>query len=104
MTRPDDIDPAPRAGVPPPDGSDHVIGAVDRVLIIVGTRTVVTDQDFIRVRDRDLNGKLISDIGYSPAKALAMGQLLVRLALERDPSLRDLRVMDGKTIIPEERR
>ncbi|TAK50262.1 MAG: hypothetical protein EPO23_03385 [Xanthobacteraceae bacterium] len=75
--------------------TETVLGEVDRVVMILGRRTVVTDPDLIRVRDRDASGRLLDDIGYSPARALAMGQLLVRLALERDPSLRGGAVVLG---------
>jgi hypothetical protein len=64
------------------------VGTVPAVCFVIANRTVSTEPDMVRIRDRDSSGKLLADIGYSPAKALRAGALLIKAALRLDPSLR----------------
>lgn len=52
------------------------------------TRTIISDPDLVRVRDRTADGKALADIGYPPAKAYAVGKLLMAAAVMADPSLK----------------
>lgn len=52
------------------------------------TRTIASEPQLVRVRDRTVDGKALADIGYPPAKALAVGKLLIAAAVMADPSLK----------------
>lgn len=72
----------------PTTAPEGEIGSISGVCFVIANRTVSTEPDLIRIRDRDSRGKLLADIGYSPAKALRAGMLLIQAALKLDPSLR----------------
>lgn len=65
------------------------LGAIEGLTFFKNvTRTISSEPDLVRIRDKAPDGKSLADIGYSPAKALAAGRLLIAAALRSDPTLR----------------